>query len=74
MQSKHGIGVQSMRFKKPKNGAFKYYCYMCKHYKFIRQVGAAYDGVCDIDDMIVNAYNPFCFSFKHKVTGEGVKI
>ena len=63
-----------MRFKRPKNGHFKYYCYMCKHYKFIRQIGCAYDGRCNIDDTIVDAYNPCCFCFKNKVTYKGVNV
>lgn len=52
-----------MRFKKPKYGAFNHYCYDCKHYKFERQVGCAYLGICNaIEDEPTeqDAYDPLC--------------
>ena len=52
-----------MRFKKPKNGHYYHYCYECEHYTFLRQVGAAYEGVCSaIKDELTtqDAYDPPC--------------
>ena len=56
-----------MKFKKPKNGAFRFYCYMCKHYVFIEQKGCAYIGECKIKTGyrdVVDAYDPFCGLFE----------
>ena len=52
-----------MRFKKPKNGHYSHYCFDCKHYTFLRQVGCAYDGRCDAiqgKPSIQDAYDPPC--------------
>ena len=52
-----------MKFKKPKNGCFNCYCYECKHWTFLRQVGCTYDGRCDVikdEPTIQDAYDKPC--------------
>ena len=58
-----------MRFNKPKNGHFNYYCFMCKNFIFRKQVGCAYIGSCKVKTGyrdIVDAYDPLCGLFESK--------
>ena len=58
-----------MKFKKPKNGHFNAYCFMCKHYEYERSVGCAHLGKCyGVHGEVyeADAYDPPCGLFKNK--------
>lgn len=58
-----------MKFKKPKNGHYTCYCFECGNWTFVRQVGCAYDGVCNAikdEPTIQDAYDPPCGLFKRR--------
>lgn len=58
-----------MRFKRPKSNHFSHYCYECKYYTFVRQVGCAYEGVCGAikdEPSKQDAYDPLCGLFQEK--------
>ena len=60
-----------MRFKKPKNAHYNHYCYDCEHYTFIRQIGCAYDGICNAiegEPSKQDAYDPPCGLWTKKGT------
>ena len=56
-----------MKIRKPKNGPYTVYCYECRSWTFTRQVGAAYDGICNAvkdEPTVQDAYDPPCMLFK----------
>ena len=58
-----------MKFTKPKNGHYNCYCYECKNWCFVRQVGCAYDGICRAvkdDPTKQDAYDRPCGLFTKK--------
>lgn len=58
-----------MRFKKPKNGHFFYYCYECRYWQYLKSVGVAHIGVCRAikdEPTEADAYDKPCGLFTKK--------
>ena len=64
----HGIAVGGMKkFKRPKIDHYRHYCYECKHWTFIQDIGCAHIGECKaIDDEPTeqDAYDGMCGLFE----------
>ena len=66
-----------MKLKYPKNGHFRYYCYLCQHWKYLQSRGAAHIGIClAIADEPEerDAYDPPCGLFAGKERKADAKI
>ena len=59
-----------MKFKKPKNGHFYYYCYECFYWHYTRTIGAANIGECSaVEPEEKDAYDPPCGLFRRADNG-----
>ena len=66
-----------MKFKYPKNGHFRYYCYMCKHWKYLQSRGIAHIGICTgvkNEPTEQDAYDPPCGLFAGKEKRKDAEI
>ena len=57
------------KFKRPRNDNFLHYCFECKYWTFIRDIGCAHEGRCDaIEDRPSeqDAYDKLCGLFELK--------
>ena len=62
------------KFKRPKIDNYRHYCYECKYWTFIRDVGCAHNGECNaiLDrPSIQDAYDAMCGLFEKR--GKGCK-
>ena len=58
-----------MRFRYPKNGHFRHYCFDCEHYELKEQIGCAYIGICKLikgEPTEQDAYDPMCGAWRKR--------
>lgn len=59
-----------MRFKRPKSGNSRNYCFECKHWAFVESIGCAHWGECHefpgAYNEPVDAYDSACTTFEKK--------